>query len=264
MIQNIKKKYIKFLTEDFCKRNNISIEDKMICYKIVSKINEKSNENLINIPKRYISIKEIKDIYTFLKLNLKKFVVKGNGGCSCKNVMTIIKDKNIYVDKLHRLNYTVDQLIQRIIFILKSTGEVIIEEWIGDNKIPYDYKVYVANGDIKLIRVVDRNMNPKNALFFDKDWNIIKANKIFINNKIRNIENLVDLYRPNKKIRDKFNKILNIIDYQFKSPYSCRYDLYISENKLYFGEATPGCGTMHTYNIHPNILKMIYPGMFKV
>ena len=107
---------------------------------------------------------------------------------------------------------------------------IICERYLEDkqfNELP-DYKVYCSEGKIIMTEVILNRFKDKetSCYHFDKDWNFLESNSI--DNK--ELENLV---KP--KNYDYFVDICKRLSSDFKF---VRVDLYIVNEKIYFGELT--------------------------
>ena len=102
-------------------------------------------------------------------------------------------DENSYFDDLSAKTYTIDEIIvqqQRIDstkgHVLRDTYfiiEELVDNFVKEYKIPYDYKVFCLHGIPKLILQVDRNVYHNTMTFFDGNFIPLKEGiDWFINN----------------------------------------------------------------------------------
>lgn len=193
-----------------------------------------SIDNSVLMPNIYAIVYSIDEIdFDILP---EKFVVKATHG-SGWNKIIIDKEKiNKYqilklCKKWLSMNYyykgrekVYKNLIPKIIF-----EELLLDE---DGKIPNDLKCFCFNGKVKFIQVdLDRFSNHA-RIIFDEKWNKLPV-QLQYPMSVKNIP------KP-----DCFDSVIVIAEKLSKNFDFIRVDLYILNNKIYFGELTnyPGCG----------------------
>ncbi len=162
-----------------------------------------------------------------------EFVLKANHGSGM--VLIVDKSQYTYNDIKKVINgwqhYDYGKLTrQRVYKNLKKL--IIAEELIEPDKGSLtDYKFFCINGDIELVQVdLDRSENHVRNLY-DKHFNRLDAKLLF--------EDGYDIKKP-----ELYRKALTIAEKLSKDFDFIRVDLYITEDKIYFGELTntPGNG----------------------
>ncbi len=162
----------------------------------------------------------------------EKFVIKVTHGQGmniiCKNKAALDKKKTVKIlKKWLRTKY------------LPCYGEwfygvirprIIIEKFLGDenDQEPIDYKIFCFNGEPKLIDVHTGRFIDHKRNFYDLEWNVIKGVGI----KYPTDENEV-VPKP-----DELDLMLEYARRLSKPFIHVRVDLYIVNNKVYFGELT--------------------------
>lgn len=167
-----------------------------------------------------------------------QFALKWNFGCGFN---IICKDKS----KLD-INETTKQLKRwgKIKYYLSHSEmqykdvekRIIVEQYLQSNKgtpLPDDYKFYCFNGNVRYILVcANRRYDGTHAVadyvFFDRDWNIMPYSEYAINNK-----NEICIEKP--QLLDEAIEIAEKLSMPFSF---VRTDLYLLDNKIYFGELT--------------------------
>lgn len=237
------------------------LDDKVNAFSFVEKQNVK-HANIIAILE---DIGEIKDIDL-----PDNFVIKISHAHNTIGVMLLEKiSVNQYFDHLSLNQYDLDSLIstQRKIgkqrennpFKVDKQGiywlvEELLENFLPNNFIPFDYKVYCFHGQPTLIFQVDRNSSPPKAAIFDgtfmpliygKDYDLnpkrlVPGNHILPSHPISILKIAHDL---STATNDIFVSI----------------DLYDTPNGVYFGELTFASGFVYaemvkfSYNILYNL-----------
>ena len=168
----------------------------------------------------------------------KKFVIKANHGSGM--VLIIDKDKDDLlqirqiIKKWQNTNYS---KIGYEWYYEKLERKFIIEEYIEfQQSVPPDYKFFCFNGNVELVQVdLDRFKNHYRNLY---DRNFQKINGELLYKSGNNIPK-PHLFDKSIKIAEQLSKDFDFI----------RVDLYILENKIFFGELTniPGNG-MEKFN----------------
>lgn len=165
-----------------------------------------------------------------------QFVLKANHGSA---MLRIVFDKiqedfsEIYhqTEKWKNFNYAQFGR-ERVYEDIPRT--IVAEELLLDSNqtIPADYKFFCFHGRVEIIQVdIDRFNNQKRKLL-DRDFELIDARILHpkFEGKIERPSNLEEAIEVAEKLSEDFNFI--------------RVDLYLLENKIYFGELTnyPGNG----------------------
>lgn len=159
----------------------------------------------------------------------KSFVIKTNHACATN---IIVKDKALINE---------DRIIKELTKFLKIDywfsgrqwayknieRKIIIEEYIGDiNAIPKDYKFFVFNGKAKFVEIdYDRYIKHKRD-FYNMKWEKMPLEFSYPNSNYTEKKPLV--LEKAKEYAERLGK---------NFPFS-RVDLYIIEDKIYFGEIT--------------------------
>jgi hypothetical protein len=194
-------------------------------YKVRDYVTKEVGEDIL-IPLLWVGT-EPKEI-PFKKLP-KSFVIKTNHA-SATNI--IVKDKALINE---------DRIIKKLTKFLKIDywfsgrqwayknieRKIIIEEYIGDiNAVPKDYKFFVFNGKAKFVQIdYDRYTKHKRD-FYNMDWEKMSMQCSYPNSNYTEKKTLV------------LEKAIEYAERLGKNfPFS-RVDLYIIEDKIYFGEIT--------------------------
>ncbi|WP_051719963.1 ATP-grasp fold amidoligase family protein [Anditalea andensis] len=114
---------------------------------------------------------------------------------------------------------------------------------LSENKPPLDYKVHVFNNQDKdpfvFIQLMERNGDMLKHFFYLEDWR--PAPFKFVKANVSEIDSVQNLTKP-KKLKE-----LVSVAKKLASPFSyLRVDLYLFEDRIYFGEmtVTPGAGSV--------------------
>ncbi len=177
----------------------------------------------------------------------KSFVMKSNNGSGTVKVVENKEDFNnmelIFLAKKWIKNdyysWTKEPQYKKI------QTKIFIEEFLQDEKgkVPYDYKFHCFSGTVKYINVdVDRYSEHKRG-FFDREWNYLNFNW-----GSSSLKPIAKIEKP-----EKLNKMIEIAEHLSNGFDYLRVDLYIIENKIYFGELT----------LHPTSgFKRFYPNEY--
>jgi hypothetical protein len=227
------------------------LDDKIEAYNLVE-IHNVKHANIIAI---------LNDIGDIKDLDLPdKFVIKISNRHSSIGVMLLEKiSDNKFFDHISLNEYDLNKAIatQRIIAERnKKEGtywviEELLENFLPNNIIPFDYKFYCFHGQPKLIVQMDRNCTPPRAAIFDgtfmplingKDYSLdpdrlIPGNHILPSHPI---SLLITANKLSKLTNDKFVRI----------------DLYDTPEGVYFGEFTfaPGAPDVGMIKLSYDIL----------
>lgn len=106
---------------------------------------------------------------------------------------------------------------------------IICEEFLsaGDGSPPPDYKFFCFSGEPKLVQVDFERFANHTQNYYDMEWNFIDVQGIYPNNKD------VKLQKP-----ERFEEMKNIARRLSKGILHVRVDLYLVNDKVYFGELT--------------------------
>jgi len=203
--------------------------DKLSARKIVLKMDES-----ILLPKIYDIVDEFRQI-DFINLP-EKFIIKTNHG-SGWNLIVRDKSKSNYslIEKICKIWLSMDYYYLGREYAYKNIPpKLYVEELLLNDKykLPTDIKLFCFQGKVKLIQLdIDREYN-HSRIMLDGNWNTIPVeyNYSSYGNHFSELMN-----------RDMVIQIAENLSSQFDF---VRIDLYIFENKLYFGEFTfyPECG----------------------
>lgn len=175
---------------------------------------------------------------SFDEINFKKlpnkFVLKTtHGGGSCGVV--ICSDKSIF--DIHKARRILETSLNSDIYTImrewpyKNVPRKIIAEQLleASNGMEIaDYKIFCFNGEPKYIQVIKDRTTHETIDFFDTEWN----HQVFTGlNPYSN--SLEPIPRPNN-----LEQMINIAKLLAKNKPFVRIDMYIVNNKVYFGEIT--------------------------
>jgi hypothetical protein len=172
------------------------------------------------------------DIKTWKSLP-KHFVIKANHG----SAMTMIIDKskhhfeeiNKIVTKWKKINY--EKTNKEWIYENLKKYLIIEEKLTFEKNIPPDFKFYCINGKVELIQVHVGRFGDHIKIFYDRDFNHVDAPL---------------LYKAGYKVKKPktFGLAVKIAERLSEEIDFIRVDLYLFDDKVYFGEMTcfPGAG----------------------
>lgn len=161
-----------------------------------------------------------------------QFVLKCNHGCGYNLICT--DKQKLDIDKARK---TVNQWMKDDYWKHRAEinykyipKKITIEKFIDNNgKQIEDYKFYCFNGKVLYTMVcIERNNGHAKYYFFDRDWNLIPYSKDALK-----VAKDFNISKP--KLLDKAIKYAEILSEPF--PF-VRTDLYILDDKIYFGELT--------------------------
>lgn len=244
--------------------------DKVAGYELV--------ENIVKIPKRYYYFTSVNKLYPRIIENLptNQFVIKAVLGNQGKRVLCIhrkkIGNKMMYRDILWSNNKDqFDMDIKALMKYIEKTMKkrqrskgtaIIIEEFLGDPEwgLPVDYKVYTVYGKAKMASIFIRRGDDEYTNTFDRNWNPIPLKHIYKNpEELDYIEKATQLKPlPSPKVREQLIKTAEILADQHRAIF-CRYDFYIVNNTIYFGEITPVCGDLNNFRLLEKPLEILFP-----
>lgn len=189
----------------------------------------------------------------------RNFVLKRNYGCSSKQVFCFSRYDNRYYDSIRTRWYSSNE-IQKI-GEMRADGQIwFVQEFIGSPPIiPFDYKAYVADGEMKMMEVLDRNPRPKNYLFLDASWNRIQPEHLF-----EGYQFFPEILPGARKVAVR-EESLNIVKRQseclareFKIKFG-RFDFVGYQESVFFDELTLVCGVLLTETLLEPFLTMLTP-----
>jgi len=199
------------------------------------------------------------NVFDDIPKDLHNMVLKNFYGCCGKSVYVLRKiNDNIYEDILHKKTINKEDITD----ILESDkGNFFIEKNITDdsNKIPYDIKFHICNGNVLFAFIYDRNnKNTKclldangkliscDSFYLDKNWS--KENGFAENNELINTIDTDMFIEIRNNALDVYNKLE--LDY-------CSIDYLYYKNKYSFCELTPTPGAF-ILNIQYKYCKMFF------
>ena len=120
----------------------------------------------------------------------------------------------------------------------KIPRKIIIEKLLRDDyqNIPRDFKFYIFHGECKLVHVDSNRFSNHSRSLFDSSWNFLPVTLKFPQGpKVKKPFNYKQMVQLSEKLGRNFDFV--------------RVDLYMINNKIYFGEFThyPGSG-MEKFN----------------
>jgi len=167
-----------------------------------------------------------------------KFIIKINHG-SGQNI--IVKDKSkIDISKIKcQLNYWMGKnhyYNSREWQYKNIKPKILIEELLldKDDKVPYDYKFHCINGKVEFIQIDVDRFDGHKRIFYSKEWKEMP----FLWSPV-----LKDGSEKYKKANSQakpivLNEMIEVVEKIAKYFYYIRVDLYVLDNKIYFGELT--------------------------
>lgn len=197
--------------------------DKYLVRSYISKVI--GSEYLIQLLGIYNSVDEI--IFNQLP---EKFVLKVTNGsgtnivCNSKNNFDITTSKRLLRKWMKRDGSRFGR--EWVYSVYKP--KIIAEQFIGDEngKPPKDYKIMCFDGKAKLIQVHNDRYGEHTNDFYDMNW--IKTD---IMQGVPNSDT--------NEIKPKcFDEMISISETLSKNTKFCRIDLYVVDNRIYFGEIT--------------------------
>jgi len=213
----------------------------------------------VRLPELYATCTKVDEFPDFAGLT-DRFCIKGDKGEQGQEVLLITKLKNgKYHDTFHNKTYCRHTIKQKLIQMLKRSGRLMFEQWLYDPKqggVPYDYKIHVVGGKIFYIWCFNRNGKPKYINFFDQSWKKIKREDLMIvpvkGYKFNqpDMKKMVPTPEKQKELTDTALRLWEA----FRKPHYARFDLYLINNVIYFGEVTVICGGLKTSTLKPQII----------
>lgn len=162
----------------------------------------------------------------------EKFVLKNTNGSGCN--LIIKNKKDIPLDQINSiLEGWMKEEFGVMYYEPQYKGiksRILCEEYLEDElfrELP-DYKVYCSCGNVIMTEVIlNRFKNKETSCYhFDKNWNFIEANT-------SDDSELKKLTKPHN-----YTEFINICERLSKDFKFVRVDLYIVNNRIYFGELT--------------------------
>lgn len=162
----------------------------------------------------------------------ERFVLKNTNGSGCNLIIKNKKDVSF-----DQIKSTLENWMKEEFGVMYYEPQykgiktrILCEEYLEDEtfkELP-DYKVYCSNGNVIMTEVIlNRFKNKETSCYhFDKDWNFIEANTI-------DDCELKKLVKP-----CNYSEFIDICETLSKDFKFVRVDLYIVNNRIYFGELT--------------------------
>jgi hypothetical protein len=182
-----------------------------------------------------------------------RFVVKPTEWWSMRGVMLLTRDGDKFYDRMRKRTLTADEIRReqrghQLEWKLNNNiCQTIVEELIvdegGPDLIPFDYKCYAFDGEIRFIDQNDRN-GPKHRIAFYYDDFCPMRYEQFIEPELKGMElSPHRLPRCWREILDAATKI----SLALRTPF-IRVDMYASDQGAVVGELTPTPrGPMHSW-----------------
>lgn len=178
------------------------------------------------------------------------WVLKPAKGAANRGVYPIIKKQGKWFNLFERKYMDWNQIKNACKRADGTKPPYIIEEFVGNESLPYNWELYCFNGQIGLVRQRE-NTDRKGKLY--KFWDIYFNDLGLIEESKKDILK-AELPQPNhpKELLETAKLISENIPYAF-----CRIDLYDTD-KVYFGELTfhPGIGNNFNQEIDNKLGKM--------
>ncbi|MGM8849366.1 ATP-grasp fold amidoligase family protein [Salinicola halophyticus] len=185
------------------------------------------------------------------------FVIKPAALWSARGVMLIKRvQENYYRNDMDGEYYTEHSIKQKLLSLQKSVNkkklDILIEERAVDenelNLIPFDYKLFTFNGNVKFILQVDRNHKKPKLAFFDGDFTPIYDGRAYIKSKNKNELGVPRRPECYQELILLASKISTKLDAPFIS-----IDCYATKEGPVFGELThtpggPWFGSMYMFS----------------
>ncbi|MCJ8165554.1 hypothetical protein MKJ04_11950 [Pontibacter sp. E15-1] len=159
------------------------------------------------------------------------YVIRPSIGHSCRNVYLMKNSLNL----MDKRSYTPDALKEQLTLALAQNPhmEFLVEEFVRDEKgiyrIPDDYKIFLFDGEVALIDVINRISSTTGATScYDKDWNMLPNTAV----KYQQAPSqppplcLPEIMTDAKKLSSAYGIFVRI-------------DFYATDNGAVFGEFTP-------------------------
>jgi hypothetical protein len=176
-----------------------------------------------------------------------RFVIKPTEWWSMRGVMVLVRDGDRFYDRLHKLSLTAEEIRReqrkhQLEWKLNNNlCRTIVEEMIvdegGPDLIPFDYKCYTFDGDVRFIDQDDRNGTLPRVAFYYDDFCPMPISR-FLEPKFERIE--LGPHRVPKcweAILDAASKLSIALETPF-----VRVDMYASDQGPVVGELTPTPG----------------------
>ena len=157
------------------------------------------------------------------------FVIKTNHDCG---TVIIVKDKDS--QNWNEVRCTLRHALKRNYYLPGREWQyknifprIIVEKLLLDDEgnIPHDFKLFCFNGKFKMIQVDTNRFQDHKRNFYDRDWNLLDVEVTF--GKAKQVS------KPNN-----LSELITIAEKLAKPFIFVRVDLYVIQNKIYFGELT--------------------------
>jgi hypothetical protein len=198
----------------------------------------KNNFNNVNIAKTLFVTKSPESLLYFDFP--QKSVVKANHGSGMNIILTHKPDRAEVIDIIKKCKIFLKTEFYKIheeLHYKYIEPVIIIEEYLDNNgKSPIDYKFHTINGEIVFIQADLNRFGIHTTQILDSNWNKLNVSKGHY------ISHTGTLKKP-----DRFDEMMEISKKFYKLNPDLKYvrvDLYMLNNKIYFGEFTftPGAG----------------------
>ncbi len=165
-----------------------------------------------------------------------RFILKANHGCG---MLEIVRDKSsINYERIYNETENWKEIDYSKVgreWVYKNLPRTILAEELllnSDGEIPEDYKFFCFHGEVKIIQIDFDRFGDQKRNLYDRSFNRIDATLLYPNydKPVGKPDNL-----------DRAIEIAEVLSADFNF---IRVDLYLMDNKIYFGELTnyPGNG----------------------
>lgn len=223
--------------------------------KLSNKYNAREFARLYNckVPELYWKGRDV-DTIDFDKLP-KYYVIRPTIGHSCSLVFLMANRVNLMDKQI----YSAEDIKEILTKSLKQNPyiEFLVEEFIktekGEYKIPDDYKIYMFNGEVAIIEVINRLSPTEGTLScYDKDWNMTANTAV---NKFPQAT-----FQPPPKCLDEMLEQAKRLSKAYEI--FVRIDFYATDKGCVFGEFTPTPGAANYLTIEAEEMFIKYWDMY--
>ena len=159
----------------------------------------------------------------------ERFVLKWNFGASYNIICSNIKKLDIEKTRKQLKQWGKEKyhLYNGEMQYKGIKKRIVCERFLGDNsgKIPDDYKLFCFNGKVRAIFVMSGRGEDMHTMFMSPDWKVIGNTKKY--------KKLDDLRRP-----ECLSEMIEFAENISKKFPFVRVDLFVVDDKMYFGELT--------------------------
>lgn len=237
------------------------LDDKFNSYVFVEKLG-------VRTPKLIGKLEHIEEISSFQLPSC--FVLKISNAHSGIGIMLLEKmNDGIYFEHLSLEQYTMEQVIKKQSEISKKRGlsntywiiEELLDNFMIDKKIPFDYKVYCFNGWPKVVIQIDRNSSTPTVAVFDGSFMPLEygTDYQFDLNRWKPAQHLIPPHAPD--LLKAAQKLAKATGDKFVS-----VDLYDTTNGVFFGEFTfaPGAPDVGMIRFSEEILTHLDESLYRI